>query len=589
MAFDGLVVRAVVHELQACVGGRFHKIHQPNEHELVCSVRAQGKTRKLLLSANPTYPRFHWTERSYINPLEAPMFCMLLRKHCEGGVIESIKQIGMERVVHIDVRQRDELGDVNVKRIILEIMGRHSNIILLDPATGTVMDAIHRITPAISSYRTVLPGNSYVEPPEQSKRNPLETSVEAVLGLLNADGEEAGDLQPAAERWTHRFVQSFSGLSPLAARAIAASAEREDDASSVARRFVQAMDQIERHQYEPNILQPRNGRGKSLFSVVPLASLGGDITSFATITECLEAYYGDKAERDAVKQKTSDLTRFLQNEKAKNENKLKKLQGTLDEAQDADRYRIYGELLNAYMHTVKKGMERVELVNYYDEEQRPADIALDPLLSPSDNAQRYFKKYQKMRNSLVAVEEQMRQAEEEIRYLDSLLQQFEGAGLSDIEEIRAELVQGGYVRERAKKGAKRPKKNDKPHIHGFLSSEGVPIYVGKNNLQNEYVTNRLAHASDTWLHTKDIPGSHVVIRSESFGTQTLEEAANLAAYFSKAKSSSGVPVDYTLIRHVRKPSGAKPGFVIYEKQRTLFITPDEEKVKRMTVLDDGHK
>lgn len=575
MAFDGLVVRAVVHQLQPLVGGRIHKIHQPNEHDLVFAVRAKGTSARLLLSANPTYPRFHLTERTYQNPLEAPMFCMLLRKYCENGVIESIEQIGMERIVHVHIRQRDELGDLNVKRIIFELMGRHSNIILTDPETGVVLEAAKRVTPAISAHRIIVPGSVYTPPPAQHKQNPLLATREDVAATLSGIG--GGETKAAAGR----LVDGFSGISPVAAQAIVAGVPDAAEA------FVRAMADIRSHRYVPNIIVDTRS-GKSAFSVVPLSSgeAGAEVKQerFDNVSVCLERYYADKAERDLVKQRTADLTRLLLNEKHKNEKKLEKLQSTLEEARGADQYRMYGELLNAYLHTFERGAAAVEVVNFYDEEQRPVQISLDPLLTPSENAQRYFKKYQKMRNSLAAVEEQMTQTREEIRYLEDLLQQLEVAELTDIEEIRAELVEGGYVRDRGGKKDRRSAKKGKPQVHAYLSSEGVPIYVGRNNTQNDYITNRLAHGADTWLHTKDIPGSHVVIRSDSFGDATLSEAANLAAYYSKAKQSSLVPVDYTLVRHVKKPSGAKPGFVIYDKQKTLFITPDEEKARRMPPL-----
>ncbi|HZG54961.1 Rqc2 family fibronectin-binding protein [Paenibacillus sp.] len=572
MAFDGLVVRAVVQELQPFVGGRIHKIHQPNDSDLVFTLRGSGTTRRLLVSANPTYPRFHLTERAYVNPLEAPMFCMLLRKYCENGVVESIEQLGMERIVHIQVRQRDELGDVGVKRIVFELMGRHSNIVLMDPESGVVLEAAHRVTPAISAHRIVVPGAVYTPPPEQEKRNPLEVSKRDIADALGAD---AGDPGAAAQR----LVETYSGISPLAARAILAGA------SDPAAAFADAMARIRSHEYEPNIAT-EPGRGKSYFSVVPLrfAFDGAVVETFDNVSACLERYYGDKAERDLVKQRTSDLAKLLANERSKNEKKLEKLADTLEEARDADRYRVFGELLNAYMHTFAKGADAVEVANYYDEAQASVTIPLDPLLTPSENAQRYFKKYQKMKNSLAVVEEQMAQAREEIAYMELLLQQLEGASLQDIEEIRAELVEGGYLRHRGGKDARRARKNDKPAVHAYESSEGVPIYVGRNNAQNDYITNRLARPSDTWLHTKDIPGSHVVIRGDAFGDVTLAEAANLAAYYSKAKQSSLVPVDYTLVRHVKKPSGAKPGFVIYDKQKTLFVTPDEARVRALRPL-----
>ncbi|WP_337032883.1 Rqc2 family fibronectin-binding protein [Paenibacillus illinoisensis] len=574
MALDGIVTRAIVHELQGCKGGRISKIHQPNGHDVVLTLRAQRGNSKLLISASPTYPRVHFTEKTFLNPTEAPMFCMLLRKHCEGAIIEEIRQIGMERIIHIDVRQRDELGDVSVKRIIIELMGRHSNIVLLDPVTGTILDGIHHVTPSISSYRVIMPGFSYTAPPEQHKVNPLEVNSAEFLKGYSETEEDAA-------RW---LVNSFSGLSPLIAGEIAAQASNSDngDASAEANAlwnaFDSVMEPVRENNYTP--ITGLNAKGKMIFSAVRLQSIQDAEKTYDTMSKCMEDYYGDKAERDTVKQKVSDLLRFLQNERSKNVKKLDNLNKDLLEADDAEKYRLWGELLFASLHQISKGDKSVELVNFYDEDQATITIALDPLLTPSDNAQRYFKRYNKYKNSLAVIHEQLGKTKDEIVYLDNLLQQLSIASMNDIEEIREELVQQGYLRDRNKKGKKK-KKNDRPTVHQFTSTEGIDILVGKNNLQNEYVTNRLASANDTWLHTKDIPGSHVVIRSTDFGEATLEEAAQLAAYFSQAKESSSVPVDYTFIRHVRKPSGAKPGFVIYDHQKTLFVTPNEELVKSL--------
>lgn len=359
-----------------------------------------------------------------------------------------------------------------------------------------------------------------------------------------------------------------------------ADADRLLDGPALWEAFSRIMEQVRDHRYEPTLVEDE--AGKSYFSALPLTHIEGTRTEYESMSDCMEAFYGDKAERDMIKQRVGDLARFLQQEHDKNAKKLEKLQATLEEAKDADRYRVMGELLFASLHMLRKGDASVELPNYYDEEGGMITIPLDPLLSPSDNAQRFFKKYNKAKNSIAVVQEQMRAAEEENRYFEMLLHQLAGANLQDAQEIREELVQEGYLRVRERKG-KRKKKDGRPTVYCYTSSEGIPIYVGKNNLQNEYVTNRLAQPNDTWLHTKDIPGSHVVIRSERFGDATLEEAAQLAAYFSQGKHSSLVPVDYTLIRHVRKPNGAKPGFVIYERQKTLFITPDADRVGQLPV------
>lgn len=622
MALDGIVTRAIVHELQSFIGARIGKIYQPNDHDLIFNLRGAGGGGKLLLSANPTYPRLHLTERSTINPSEAPMFCMLMRKHCEGGAIESITQVGMERIIQINIRTRDELGDDSAKKVIIELMGRHSNIILTDLSTGTIIDGIHHVTPSISSYRIVMPGVAYTEPPQQHKLNPLVIGEERFLTLISAAEEAAlrepeesenepeeiieGELanlisRPEAEPkedgsggpspsadpvgW---MVHAFSGLSPLVAGEIvlrlrSTNANGDLQASTefsnrLWEAFHSIMEPVQEYKFSP--VSGPNAKGKMIFSAIPLSLLNGNGKKYDTISECMEDYYGDKAERDTVKQRVSDLIRFLTNERSKNVKKLANLQKDLDEAQDADRYRIWGELLFASLHAVSKGDKEASLINYYDEEQANILIPLDPLLSPTDNAQRYFKKYNKYKNSLLVINEQLLKTHEEITYMESLLQQLAHASLNDIEEIRDELVGQGYLRDRSKKGKKK-KKVTRPTLQVFTSSEGIDIYVGKNNLQNEYVTNRLASPNDTWLHTKDIPGSHVVIRSEEFGDATLEEAAQLAAYFSQAKQSSSVPVDCTLIRYVRKPSGSKPGFVIYDHQKTLFVTPNEERIKSL--------
>ncbi|MDR0271056.1 NFACT RNA binding domain-containing protein [Paenibacillus sp.] len=580
MALDGIVTKAIVHELEACRGARISKIYQPSDHDLLLHLRSREGNVKLLLSVNPTYPRVHFTERSYMNPQEAPMFCMLMRKHCEGGIIEEISQVGMERIIHLTVRQRDELGDVSTKKMIIELMGRHSNIILTDPSSGTILDGIHHVTPSISSYRIVMPGFAYTEPPQQHKLNPLETDRKDFC--VKCSGVE----EPIS--W---IVDTFSGVSPLMAQEIVSRSgtptiydpQVSDDevykrCTALWDAFTSVMEPVRNNDYAP--VAGANTKGKMVFSAVDLTLLKDGIKHYHSISACMEDYYGEKAERDTVKQKVSDLLRFLQNERSKNIKKLDHLNKDLSEAGDADQYRIYGELLFASLHMVQKGDKTAVLVNFYDEDQKEVAIPLDPLLTPSDNAQRYFKKYNKYKNSLVVIKEQLEKTKEEIRYMDELLQQLSYASMNDIDEIREELIQQGYLRDRSKK-VKKKKKNDRPTLHVFTSTEGIDIYVGKNNLQNEYLTNRLASANDTWLHTKDIPGSHVVIRSTEFNEQTLEEAALLAAFYSQAKESSSVPVDYTLIRHVHKPNGAKPGFVIYDHQKTLVITPDYDRIKRI--------
>jgi len=574
VAFDGIVTRAVAQELHRLVGGRISKIHQPHHSDIVLQVRTQGENVKLLLSANPTYPRIHVTTEEFTNPLEAPMFCMLLRKHCEGGMIESIEQVGMERIIHIDVRTRDELGDTTVRRIIMEVMGKHSNIILVDPASGMILDSAMHVTLAISQYRQVIPGRPYVSPPGQNKRDLFEVDKMAFITSLDWN----------TGRLDKQIVDAYTGVSPLLAKEIvhrAGLATRDSlwDAFSAIREDLLAQ------RYTPMIVTTRE---KSFFHVVELTHLEAEaLTPYPTVQACLQAYYEGKALRDTVKQRAHDLIRFVTGERNKNEKKIEKLLQTLEDARDAEQFRLYGEMITANMHQIKRGDKELVTVNWYDEAGGTITIPLDPLKTPSENLQAYYKRYNKAKNSIQVVNEQVEQARTEILYLDGLLGQLEHASLQEAEEIREELVEQGYMRDRKKRGM-RKKKDTKPALEKYTSSDGTEILVGKNNKQNEYLTNKLASPQDTWLHTKDIPGSHVVIRSRQYSEQTLLEAANLAAFFSRAQQGSQVPVDYTLVKHVKKPSGSKPGFCIYEQQKTVFVTPDEALIHRLKTNAKGN-
>ncbi|EST52710.1 hypothetical protein T458_17305 [Brevibacillus panacihumi W25] len=574
MAFDGVVTRAVAQELHRLVGGRISKIHQPHHSDIVLQVRTQGENVKLLLSANPTYPRIHVTTEEFTNPLEAPMFCMLLRKHCEGGMIESIEQIGMERIIHIDVRTRDELGDTTVRRIIMEVMGKHSNIILVDPASGTILDSAMHVTLAISQYRQVIPGRPYVSPPGQNKRDLFEVDKMAFITSLDWN----------TGRLDKQLVDAYTGVSPLLAKEIvyrAGLATRD----SLWEAFSAIRDDLLAQRYTPMIVTTRE---KSYFHVVELTHLEAEaLTPYPTVQACLQAYYEGKALRDTVKQRAHDLIRFVTGERNKNEKKIEKLLQTLEDARDAEQFRLYGEMITANMHQIKRGDKELVTVNWYDEAGGTITIPLDPLKTPSENLQSYYKRYNKAKNSIQVVNEQIEQARTEILYLDGLLGQLEHASLQEAEEIREELVEQGYMRDRKKRGM-RKKKDTKPALEKYISSDGTEILVGKNNKQNDYLTNKLASPQDTWLHTKDIPGSHVVIRSRQYSEQTLLEAANLAAFFSRAQQGSQVPVDYTLVKHVKKPSGSKPGFCIYEQQKTVYVTPEEALVHRLKTNAKGN-
>ncbi len=567
MAFDGLVTRAVVENCKNTIeSGRISKIYQPTDTDIVLQIRAGGENKRLLISASPTFPRIHLTNEAYSNPVEPPMFCMLLRKYCEGAIIDRISQVGMERIIHFDMKVRDELGDWKTRRIVVEIMGRHSNILLLDVERNLILDGIQHVTPAMSKHRVVLPGRPYISPPEQGKKDPLTATKAQFIGSFDYN---AGKLDK-------QIVDQFSGISPLVAREIvfrAGMGTRDELWDS----FHTMMADIQEGRFHPQIVKQGD---KAYFSVVDLGHLQGEKVEFESVHVCLEAFFERKAERDAVRQKAHDLIRFVTNEWEKNEKKIIKLQETRKEAEEADQFKLFGELLTAYMHELKKGDSVAKVLNYYDEDGEIIEIPLDPLKSPVDNAQAYYRKYNKARNSLHVIDEQIELARKELAYFEGLIQQLSDASMHDIAEIREELVEEGYLRFRGKRD-NRKKKAEKPLLEKYLSSEGIEILVGKNNKQNEYLTNRLAHPMETWLHTKDIPGSHVVIRAREFSEQTLLEAAAIAAFFSKARGSNQIPVDYTLIKHVRKPSGSKPGYVIYDHQKTLYVTSDEAIIRQL--------
>lgn len=567
MSIDGLFLFALIEELsQQITAARISKIYQPLERDILLHLRSRGQNQKLFISAHPTYPRIHLTSEEWANPEVAPMFCMVLRKHLEGGVIERISQVDLDRIIHIDIRSRNELGDLHLRRLIVEIMGKHSNIILVDPETNMIIDSIHHVGPSINQYRVVLPGKTYVAPPAQDKVNPLLTDWETFIKKVDFN---RGKLD-------QQLVQQFEGVSPLLAKEIlhrAKLATRENLYQS----FQEIMTQIKEKALKPTLMETGT---KDYFYLFPLTHIEGKEKQFDGLSRLLDAYFHGRLEREQVKQRAADLIRFLQREKKKNETKLEKLVHTLKENEQAEKYKLYGELLTAYMHQLKQGMTEVTLSNYYDPEGAPVTIPLDPALTPNENAQYYFKKYTKAKNSIQVVQEQIRLAEEEINYLDTLLQQLELASPEDIEEIREELIEGKYLKERSKT-EKKEKKRTKPQPERYLSSEGIEILVGKNNKQNDYLTTKLARPNHTWLHTKDIPGSHVLIRATQFGEETLKEAAQLAAYYSKARQSSQVPVDYTLIKHVKKPNGAKPGYVIYDHQKTIYVTPSRELINRL--------
>lgn len=558
MAFDGLFTTAMTEELQQLVTGRIAKIHQPNAQEIVMHVRANSNNYKLLFSIHSAYARVQITTQTIDNPTEPPMFCTLLRKHLEGGVIAAITQEDGDRIITFDINATNEIGDP-VKRIVsAEIMGRHSNVLLIDAQTNKIIDSLKHLPPAVNSYRTVMPGAAYIAPPAQQKANPFTTSAEDVATFF-ARPREAKEVQ-----------QQFAGFSTMHAQELLHRIG-DGDALTAWQQFLQQL----RGAHAPTYCEVGN---KVLFSPTTITHVEEATESFTSLGALLDRVFFARAERDRVKQQAGDLERWLQNERDKLQLKMRKLEQDYARAEKLDTLQLYGELLMANIYAFSKGETSVTVANYYSEEGEMVTIPLNPRKTPVENAQHYYTRYTKAKNALIMVKQQLEKTAADLTYFELLAQQVQHASPSDIEEIREELAEQGLLRLRA---SKKKKKVTKPAPESYMSSTGIPISVGKNNKQNDFLTFKLAKRFETWLHTKDIPGSHVVIHSDAPDEQTLAEAAVLSAYFSKARESSAVPVDYTEVRHVKKPNGAKPGFVIYFEQKTLFVTPDEALVMQL--------
>lgn len=567
MSFDGIFTHAMVNELsEALKNGRVSKIHQPYPNEIVVVMRANGKNHKLLLSAHPSYARIQLTEIPYENPSSPPNFCMIMRKHLEGAILEDIQQVGNDRVIHFRFKSRDEIGDVQNVILIVELMGRHSNILLIEQDTQRILDTIKHVPTSQNSFRFIMPGATYQSPPHQDKLNPFETSSSELAELITAF--EDPDLP-----YEKRLQQIYQGIGADTAKELFYRSENNVENLSVL--FDSFMDTVRSGNISPTLTI---GSKKEFFTPLPYLSIEGEHVGYPSLSKLLDKYYESKADRDRVQQQGSDLIHLIQVELQRNKKKMKKLQKTLDETELADEYRVQGELLTAYLYKMTKGQKEVTLTNFYDNE-KPMTISLDPRKTPSQNAQKYFSKYQKLKNAIAYVNEQMRLTKEEIDYLESVSTQLELATPKDIAEIKEELIQQGYMKKKKSKKKQKQAKLSQPDL--YRSSDGTPILVGKNNLQNDQLTLKSARKSDIWLHTKNIPGSHVIIQSADPSEETILEAANIAAYFSKSQLSASVPVDYVDVKKIRKPNGAKPGFVIYEGQRTVYVTPDKELVNRL--------
>ena len=564
MSFDGVFTHAMVNELrETLLSGRISKIHQPYENEIVLVIRSRGKNHRLLLSAHPSYARVQITQIDYQNPDNPPNFVMMLRKYLDGAILESIEQIENDRVIHFHFAKRNELGDLQNIILIVELMGRHSTIVLVNQETGKILDAIKHIGSSQNTYRSLLPGVEYIAPPKQEVLNPFSSDKEKIFQRLSQT-----ELEPKAIQ--HQFQGiGFDTAQELTKRLL----ERPNEKMVVWDEFFSS---IINHP-DPTFYETTN---KDFFTPIVyqvFSEQASAVTTYPTLSQLLDSYYHEKAEKDRAKQQGGELIRKIENELKRNKNKLKKREQTLKESENAENYRRDGELLTTFLTQVPRGAKEVVLPNYY-EEDRPIKIALDPALTPNQNAQKYFHRYQKLKNAVKLIGEQIQEAKDEIQYLESVLSQLEIAGPMDIEAIKEELTAEGYLK---KKTQKKQKKKKPSQPDQYFSSDGTLILVGKNNLQNDQLTMKTAKKTDYWLHAKNIPGSHVIIKSDQPSDETITEAAELAAYFSKYRYSAQVPVDLVQVKHIRKPNGAKPGYVIYENQKTVIVTPEEEKITAM--------
>ena len=548
MSFDGFFLHHMVEELRReLVNGRIQKINQPFEQELVLQIRSNRQSHRLLLSAHPVFGRIQLTQTTFENPAQPSTFIMVLRKYLQGALIESIEQIENDRIVEITVSNKNEIGDDIQATLIIEIMGKHSNILLVDKSSNKVLEVIKHIGFSQNSYRTLLPSATYIAPPSTEALNPFTIKDEKLFEILQTQELTAKNLQSL-----------FQGLG----RDTAIELENllTDDRLSKFRDFF-------KQETNPCLTD------KS-FSCVPFSTrIEG---RFSSLSQLLDVFYKDKAERDRVKQQASELIRRVENELQKNRQKLKKQEKELLATENAEEFRQKGELLTTFLHQVPNDQDQVVLDNYYT--NQPITISLDKALTPNQNAQKYFKRYQKLKEAVKYLTELIEETKATILYLESVETVLNQAGLDEIAEIREELIQTGFIRRRQREKIQKRKKPEK-----YLASDGKTIIlVGRNNLQNEELTFKIARKEELWFHAKDIPGSHVVISGNLNPSDEVKtDAAELAAYYSKGRLSNLVQVDMIEVKKLNKPTGGKPGFVTYTGQKTLRVTPDSKKIESM--------
>ena len=578
MAFDGITIACLEKELkEELTGGRIYKIAQPEPDELLLTIKTPGGQKRLVLSASPSLPLVYLTETNKPSPLTAPGFCMLLRKHLQNGRIVNISQPGLERILEFTIEHLDELGDLCQKRLIVELMGKHSNIIFCTQE-GKILDSIKHISSAVSSLREVLPGRDYFLPRTADKADPLTTGREEFFALVFGQNREC----------YQALYLSYTGLSPFMAHQLCAKAGgncdlstaalTEEDKENLYGAFVALIEEVKQGNFTPVILY-ENGRPTEYSVLPPISWPGKNCRQCSSLSLLLSQYYREKEALTRIRQKSVDLRKIVQTAL---ERKIKKYDLQLKQMKDTqkrDTYKVYGELLTAYGYNASPGDKSILVNNYYTGED--LTIPLDPDLSAIDNAKKYFERYNKLKRTYEALSALTLQVKAEIDHLESISASLDIARREeDLSQIKEELTQTGYIRRKGNQ--KKPKFTSKP-FH-YLSSDGYHIYIGKNNLQNEELTFQFAAGNDWWFHAKGIPGSHVIVKSgsEEMPDRVFEEAGRLAAFYSRGRGQEKVEIDYTLKKNVKKPSGSKPGFVVYYTNYSLIINSDISGLTEVT-------
>ena len=581
MVLAGCVIAALTHELKSRLcAGRIDKIYQPETDEIVFAIRNKGNNYRVLLSANSNYPKIHFTKFNKENPMIPPNFCMVLRKHLLGGRIIDIIQPQFERMVKLIIESSDELNILKTKELIIEMMGRHSNIILINYEDNKIIDSIKRIPLSISRYRQVLPGIKYTMPPSQNKINPLEIGTGDFFTSVIQNKDKRTSIYKA-------LYMSFTGISPLLSREICYRSSVDENTilsnldnqtmDSIYKNFTDIIGKIKRKDFTPTIYYDSTIEKYIDFSSIEISHLNYyEKHLFESTNDMLEDFYLKRDSMERIKQRTGDLRKNIRIKLDRMYNKLNNLNMDLKKGYDAKKYRLYGNLITTNIYQIEKGQDEIELVNFYDEGYNIINIPLDKRLTPAQNAQKYFKIYNKAKTAIYEINKQIKKTKAEIGYLEQIIINIEQCThMSDIEEIRAELEETGILKRKiTKKGIDSGKKSN---YLKYISSEGFEILVGKNNKQNNDITFKISSKEDLWFHVKDMPGSHVVLRQEGKtpGDSSILEAATLAAYHSKAKNSTKVAVDYTQRKNVKRQHGAKPGMVIYDNYSTILVDSDE--------------